>query len=195
MVISAPLVILFLVTPSNYWTRYSIYIVALASIGLFYLLERMKQQRKWTLTTHLISNAVKIYLLVLICISLIFTAPHGFIQENTILDSISKTPKDRTIGNYFFTEFKWVDTIPTGSIVAMPRDHHPFIYPLMGRSGKNKIVMLNEQAPSLKELQNQNLDYLFVFRDSSFDQWIKQQQNYCEPFDNTMQKYVVYKVK
>lgn len=183
-----PFTALFVIVPSNWWARYTIFFVSVGAISFVYVLNLLKNR--------IINNFLKLSSILLILVSLFFCFPNAFFHQSTMVD-IAKLPKDqRTIGKIVWQEFEWVDKIKEGSIISMPRGEHAFVYPLFGSSLNNRVHMMENQESYeafLSDIINSNSEYLFTKSDSKYDVWAKENIGVFQIFHSAF-NYNVYKI-
>ncbi len=181
-----PMLIIFLVQPSAWWPRYTLFIVALGAIALAWLMEKIRPLS--------LKLALQALLIVFVMQSLQSYHQHqtdwGLLRQAWNLPS-----KDRTVGNLLMPEYRFVDKLPPGTHIAIHFDR--FVYPFFGATFQNKVTMMNlelEEGAFLAKIRQSKPDYLFSvigYESDVFAQKHPKQFRMVEQFD----RYRLYQVE
>ncbi|WP_166239352.1 hypothetical protein [Paenibacillus turpanensis] len=183
-----PFLLIFAVQPASWWARYTIFFVAFGAIAAAFLVEKVRfVLLKWPL---------QLAISALIVISL---AAHHKVTLNMdkIRLALSLPANERTIGNVYFPEYKFVDKLPQGTSIAVWYDR--FLYPFFGPSFSNQVVMLNGTAEEGKQLAAAMLegksDYLFTVQNAFVDKMAAQHPDAFQLVETFEDRYRVYKIE
>jgi hypothetical protein len=159
-------------TPSNWWARFTVLIVAPGAVALAFFVERIR--RRWVVVT------LEGVTIVLVVAGLVQSSKryavlsHSFSVANVVSDA-RKPATDRTFGKLVLPEYEWVDHTPRDArIGVVPGDvPHRFISPLYGRDFRNDVIGLSRRdftAQSLvPALRRARIDYLVTRKSSARD--------------------------
>ncbi len=182
-----PLILLFWLQPANWWTRYTIFIVAAGALSLAYLEERLP--RFW-------ARPLRVATLSLVLISLAGSLTHGYFTPGVIARFLALPPEKRTFFQLtpWGDELAWVDLVPPGSRIAYTETGFPYL--LFGPRLENRVYLL--RAPSeeemLRQLRENGSQYFLTRTTSSYYRWAQNNPQLLEPFFR-FGDYVTYKVK
>jgi 4-amino-4-deoxy-L-arabinose transferase-like glycosyltransferase len=162
-----PFIVIFFVQPANWWSRYTIFIVAPGAIALPYVIDKLN---RWWLR-----GLLQVVGLILVLISLYFSSAQLYFSPQLALHALGMQPEQRTIGNLWYPQFRWVDHVPPGSRIALTgyNDVVWCVYPLFGSQLNNQVFMIQPQnsADFMKTLQSQHIQYLDTTKGSDYAQW------------------------
>ena len=162
-----PFGLIFLVQPANWWSRYTLFLLVPGALALAYALEHLP--RRWL--TYLV-QAVS---LALVLISLYFSTFQSYYSPRMVKYALALPPQERTIGNLWYPQFRWVDTIPAGSHIALTgyTTEEWCVYPLFGAHLDNQVflVQVHSYTGFLEALQPLQIQYLFTSATSIYARW------------------------
>lgn len=161
-----PFVIMFLLTPANWWSRLTIVLVAPGAVALVWIVEHVRRAS----------------LVVVLEVATVAAATVSFVGALNVLapDTQRITPSDvfsalgtprseRTLADYTFPEWNWTDRVPMGSTIALVPREMPasLFYFLYGSDFRNHVVALTRaDATSVDALRDRlradGADYLFT---------------------------------
>jgi hypothetical protein len=112
--------LLFIVQPANWWTRYTIFFVALGVVSLAWVSQQLPRWPK---------AALQAATLALVCFSLYCSTTHGYFSLPRIQRFLQLPPASRSVSQLGFRcgELAWVDQVPPGSHIGYTRSL--FVYP------------------------------------------------------------------
>jgi hypothetical protein len=161
-----PFVVMFLLTPANWWSRLTIVLVAPGAIALVWIVERVRSKA--------LTGGLQIATVVAATVSFVgalsVLAPDTQrITPSDVFSAIGTPRHERTLADYTFPEWNWTDRVPKGSTIALvPRDMPASLfYFLYGTDFHNHVVALSAaDAASVdtlkRQLRAQGADYLFA---------------------------------
>lgn len=170
-----PVIIIFLIQPSNWWSRYTLYIVAFGSCAFVYILSKI---------THKMVKYI-IIIFTLLCVMMMSYLGYDHIFYNMpYVEQVLTWPKEtRTLGNTLRQEYRWADSVPEGSIIAST-SLNPFMYPLFGKEYTNKVIPISTELLTKEEyldmLHDNQVDYIFVRADEIYTDWLQNNLEYKE---------------
>ncbi|HUL43756.1 MAG TPA: hypothetical protein VLY03_05320 [Bacteroidota bacterium] len=161
-----PFVVIFLVQPQNWWSRYTIFIAALGAIALMFLTERI--------TPVPIRQVIRVVMLITLLVSIYFSATHAMFPPERILQVLRMPPAERTLGEVFDPRYRWIDQLEGGTTIAFTNDM-PYVYTLFGSKLQNTVVMVeeNQRASFLRKISESKARFFFTHQGSLQDQWSK----------------------
>lgn len=171
-----PLGVLFAIQPYKWWSRFTIFLLAPALVGIALFIDRSGSRR--------LRIAVQSVALVFVATSLWLSSTHmvgwGHVYGvRKIVTIAGKPTTERTIGRLFIPELRWVDDVaPKARIasylkVSLSKDEFPPFYGLYGRRFRHSVFALpnDTRAATMKWLQAHRIGYVYVRRPSSQDRW------------------------
>jgi hypothetical protein len=133
-------ILMFLLHPSNWWTRYTIFITALGAVSIGYLMQHLSQ-----FTKYIIQCALILLALYTGVTSIAYTNFAGYYYNG------NKVPLEkRSIGTLYNPEYNFADNLAKNSVIA----HSPmtFTYSLFSSNFKNKVYLID--APTKEDWIN-----------------------------------------
>ena len=166
--------LLFMIQPANWWTRYTIFIVALGTIATVYLLEHFKTFTKVIVSILIVGLSVYTAFITL-----------SFLGLNDITYALEKSPNARTIGATFYSDFLWVDGVPKGKRIGYAP--MTFVYPLFSAELDNKVYMMDADTKEkwFEKIDDKRIDYItFLKNYMDYKDWIKSYPGHIEKVYN-----------
>jgi hypothetical protein len=164
-----PFAVIVALTPSSWWTRLTVVLVAPGVVALVFLIERIRQR-----SIVLLLQAATVVLVVAGCAlsaKRITVLQHSF-PAATVLTDATEPPSQRTLGKLVLPEYGWTDTVPRNSRIGVDPIDVPdnFLFPLFGTDFRNDVIALSTRdltSDALNTtLRRSRIDY-FVTRDHS----------------------------
>ncbi|WP_170290900.1 glycosyltransferase family 39 protein [Neomoorella glycerini] len=181
-----PLVLLFWLQPSNWWTRYTIFIVAAGTLSLAYLEERLPGF--W-------ARPLRAATLALVIISLAGSLTHGYFTPQVIGRFLALPPEQRTFFQLtpWGDELAWVARVPPGSRIAFTETAFPYL--LFGPRLENRVyrVIATSEEDMLRQLRENNSQYFLTTTTSAYYHWAQRNSQIFQPFFS-YGDYVAFKV-
>ncbi len=180
LLISAILIVTFLLHPRNWYTRYVIFVVGLGALSFGLVLDRFNKRE----------NALTIIALLLAGYTFL-TANSQAVTPEKIKEFILLPARERTIARhapfnidiYVRQEYGywiWIDNnISKGNTLAYTFEPI-FLSPLWNREFTNKIVYTRSDNYNewLKDLRENNVTHVLIRQNSAEDKWIKKESRF-----------------
>jgi Dolichyl-phosphate-mannose-protein mannosyltransferase len=167
-----PLLLVFLLLPYKWSSRFTIFLPALGAIAVVALLARLR--RGWP--RSLLIFSVLVLMLAGVARASWQLEPAGRGTPLTaieILGFASHPARDRTVGTLFFPEYAFLPAIPTTASVAVEVDTPSirFVYPFFGRKLERTVTPLrpDDKRRLAMRLAVARPDYVVVGMNSGFD--------------------------
>ena len=181
----APTVIVFLLQPASWWSRYMVFIVGPAAVALFLLLQVLSDwlSRQPSILGALSSWGVRAAVLVCALIAALFSASRAYPRysymntQQKVALAASLPPDQRTIGAIWLPQYRWVDQIPAGSKIGytMPAGlDYQVAYPLFGYDLQNQVIALSglNETQFMDTISAQHIQYVMAGPGSSYLTWL-----------------------
>ncbi len=165
-----PFLVIFSIEPDNWWSRFSVFVVALGAIALAWGIEKLSRP----MLRVVLQSATAAALFASIYWS---TAQINFVPTARVLSTaLALAPADRTIGALWLPQYRWVDSTPPGTRIGFLAysDDYWAVYPFFGSQLQNSVAMLQAiSAPGLKEqVRSRHVTYLCVPAKSQYLTWV-----------------------
>ncbi|MFN8035234.1 MAG: hypothetical protein U0V73_04805 [Acidimicrobiia bacterium] len=187
-----PFVLVFLVQPERWWSRFTIVTVAAGAVALVWLLELLRGPRG-----RMVRGAVQAAVVVIVV-----AWPHqvtsAFRREvlgSTLgvhrVRAIADLPASRrTLGATVYPEFAWVDRIPHDARIALRlRDvSNAWVYPLLGRDLGHRLVMLpdvDDESTVARRLARSRAGYVLAVEGGTLDRILARDPRHYHLFADT----------
>ena len=163
-----PLVVIFLVQPANWWSRYTVFIVAPGAIALALVVERLPRQ--W------IRTLVQAASVLAVLVSILFSTTQGFLAPSQAEQALQLGSGQRTIGALWLAQYAWVDSVPAGSHIGFTGYTTDYwnVYPLFGTHLQNQVIMMQDASASdfLTQVRHDQIDFVMVGAGSAYLKWV-----------------------
>ena len=167
LMLYAPIVVIFALQPYRWWSRFTIDLLAVGAIALFFVMEWLPQR---------LAGGVR-WLVVLVAVAgMAYSTP-----TKSVLSRLAQPRDERSIGDVVAPWFRWVDDVPAGSRIAVdttvPWVGAPpeiwFFYPLFGSRFENDVLPLaqGKRMPTLQRLSADDIDYVVVGARGRYVTW------------------------
>ena len=168
-----PFVVIVMLTPYNWWTRFIVIIVAPGAVALVFLVERIRRR-----SIALVLQAAVIVAVVMGCAlsSKRYTVLSREFTASTIASDARDPRGERTLGKLVLPEYAWTDAVPEHSRVGVnPADvPNGFAYALFGTDFHNEVIALSRRALApdslVRTLRDSRIDYFVTRRASKRDE-------------------------
>ena len=172
-----PLGLLFAIQPYKWWSRFTIFLLAPALVGIALFIDRSGSRR--------LKVAAQALTLAFVALGLWFSSSHMVGWKHVygarkIVSFAAKPTGERTLGRLFIPELRWVDDVaPKARIatylhVSIAKDEFPPFYGLYGRRFRHRVFALpnKPRAETMNWLGKHSIGYVYVKRPSSQDTWL-----------------------
>jgi hypothetical protein len=150
-----PTLIVLLLQPASWWSRYMVFIVGPAAVALFFLLQQLPG---WLSNLSSVFQKVPSWVIhapVLLCVlaAALFsesrTLPkYSYLStQQKVALALSLPYSKRTIGAIWQPQYQWVDQIPPGSKIGYTTPENfdfSLAYPLFGYDLQNQVILLSD---------------------------------------------------
>ena len=171
----APFALLFAVQPYRWWSRFTIYLAALAAIGLVLAIEQLPRRR---LATLLAAAAIALTAAGAALASWrIDPAGYGRVLDAPDVVRLLDPGHSRSIGAVFFDEYAWLDRVPARAPIAV-EEFAPsirFVYPFLAPHFQRRVDLLTRRpGPWLgAQIRRDRIEYLAVERGGAYAAWAR----------------------
>jgi hypothetical protein len=174
--VSAILIIIFLIYPRNWNTRYVIFVVGLGALSFGFVLDYL--DRKW--------DILKIFALLLVVYTFLTSnSPLSSVTPLKIKEFINLPSKERTtaryapysVGRQDYAYWTWISNNLLKNDILAYTFEPLFLYPLWNSELSNKIVYIQSEDYKdynewMEELKKNNVTYVLIRQNSIEDKWI-----------------------
>lgn len=181
----APTLIVFLLQPASWWSRYMVFIVGPAAVALIFLLQVISDwlSRLPSFLGALSSWVVRAAVLVSVLVAALFSASRAYPRysylntQQKVALAASLPPDQRTIGAIWLPQYQWVDRIPAGSRIGytMPAGlDYQVAYPLFGYDLENQVIALTglNEPQFMQAVAADHLQYVMAGPGSTYLTWL-----------------------
>lgn len=163
-------ILFFLTQPANWWTRYTVFIIALGTISTVYLLDHL-------------NIFTKVVLSILIAGLSVYTtfSTLSYLGMNDISYALSRPTNERTIGGTFYSDFLWVDKVSKDKRIGYAP--MTFVYPLFSPKLDNKVYMIDADIKDkwFEKIDEKRIEYItFLKNYMYYKDWIKSYPGHIE---------------
>jgi hypothetical protein len=178
-----PFMAMFLMQPTPWWGRYTLFIVGFACVAFVGLLRVVKQS--W------LRFVVQLLCLALVAVSLWHQhTPESFAK----LREANELPRlDRSLGKLFYSDYEFLDELPNGSKIALR--FGDFAYPFFGDHFQHKVysLQMKDEASFWRLIDEEKIDVLFTITLEPYDEWANARPDRMQPI-LVRERYVAYRV-
>jgi len=178
----APFLLIFMLTPSNWWTRYTVLIVAPGAIALVFLVERIRRRS--------LALGLQAAVIVAVVAGCALSSKRYTLGPRFTPDSIASRARDprseRTLGKLVLPGYAWTDAVPENSRVGVyPTDlPNGFAYALFGTDFHNQVIALPRHALTadslVRTLDASRIDYFVTRRGAARDKIAREKSGVME---------------
>ncbi len=182
-----PTLIVFLVQPASWWSRYMVFIVGPAAVALFFLLQELPGWLSHlSLAFHkLPSGVVRAPLLLCVLATALFSASrtlakYSYLSTNQKVALALSLPYGKhTIGAIWLPQYQWVDRIPAGSKIGYTTpENYDFslVYPLFGYDLQNQVILMSDSDAThfVNEIHAEHIQYVTAAAGYPYLGWLMQ---------------------
>ncbi|MHB1627219.1 MAG: ArnT family glycosyltransferase [Bacilli bacterium] len=165
-VVTLPLWIIFLLQPSNWWARYTLFMVAFGAWAFVYIVERFS--RDWIRNgLYGLMLAVLVGTCSVGAVLLVRPSAGPDRDRPTMWDelqlSLRLPPQERTVGRIILPAYAWVDSLRKPAVIGFT-PAVPYPYPLFGRHAQNDVIKIMVKNPFAfrREIVRDHVEYLMT---------------------------------
>lgn len=166
----APIVLIFLLQPYQWWSRFTMILPALGAVALVQVVERLRGRFRVALSAGVV---VAVLFGAAAATAKVDPAGHGRrISAFRVVRLAAAPGRERTVGNLFHPEYRWLDRVPEDAHVAVEVAEEPrFLYPVFGARFTRHVVPLRaaDAGGLTRQLGRDRADYAFVARGGLLD--------------------------
>lgn len=185
-----PLALLFVVQPSNWWSRYTLFVVAAGAVSVAYLEQSLPRSH---------APLLRIYTLALVLVSLSLSFTQSYYPLSEVRRFLTLPQPQRTFFQLGYhlkpwgREAAWVESIPPGSKIAMTEARFPYL--LFGPKLDNQVLVLmaGSDEEMLKCLRDSGAQFFFTSEASEYNLWAQKWPQVLIPL-YAASDYVAYRV-
>jgi hypothetical protein len=183
MLLVLPFIVMFLLQPTPWWGRYTLFIVGFACVAFVGLLHSVKQ--RWIR-----------FVLQLTCFSLLAVSlwhqhtPESFAK----LREASDLPRlERSLGKLYYSDYAFLDELPNGSRIALR--FGDFAYPFFGDHFQHRVysLQMKDEASFWRLIDEERIDILFTITLEPYDDWANARPDRMQPI-LVRERYAAYRV-
>lgn len=192
LMVILPLVIIFVLQPSNRWGRYTLFLAALGGWAVSMVIGWIRQQ---TLRTALymatIVGICASYVLGIVAFARTNHRDSNLVMQ-ALLTAIGTEPSQRTVGHVVFPEYRWVDSISSTASIGCT-DDLPYVYPLFGRHAEHPVYLVTS-ADLVQTVQHHHIQYIMCKEGDDVDRLARQIPTFFHLLGDN-HAYPVYQVR
>jgi hypothetical protein len=168
-----PTLIIFLLQPASWWSRYMVFIVGPAAVALFFLLQQLPGWLSYLSSVFRKVPSWIIHAPILLCVlaAALFSASRTlpkfsyFSTQPKVALALSLPYSKRTIGAIWLPQYQWVDRIPAGSKIGYTTpENYDFslAYPLFGYDLQNQVILMSDSDAThfVNEIHAEHIQYV-----------------------------------
>ena len=192
----APLLLIFVLQPANWWGRYTLFMPALGAWAFVYLASKVAPAWGRKLLYGL---PVFVTLASFAAGAAVFASERSDVAKH-VADSaraILDTPAlDRTIGRTVYPEYHWVDNLSSAAKIGMSSGVK-FPYPLFGRRLQNQVFLLKDATEQafLRDVSKHHIQYMMLKDGDPCQAWIQQNSARFHLVWTYRNQYSVYSIQ
>jgi 4-amino-4-deoxy-L-arabinose transferase-like glycosyltransferase len=181
-----PFLLMFLVQPTPWWGRYTLFLVGFACVAYAGLLSVLRQG--WARWVRLI---VQTLCVALVAVSLWYQHPPESIAKLRKAAALPRT--DRTLGQLYYSDYAFLDALPNGTRIALR--FGDFAYPFFGDHFQNRVyaLQMKDEASFWRLIREEQIDILFTITLEPYDDWANSRPDVMEPI-LMRERYAAYRV-
>lgn len=162
-----PFVIILAVQPADWWSRYTMFIVAIGAIAFAWALEAISMV--WA------RGALQVMMAGAIMITLVYSLTQWNFSPSVAYHAAKLTSSERTVGRLWLPQYAWVDNVPPGSRIAMTQYSTDMwtAYPLFGLHYVNHVDQVTATSADsfYQQLQREQDNYVWAPAGSTYLTW------------------------
>jgi hypothetical protein len=181
----APFALLYAVQPYRWWSRFTIYLPALAAPAIVLGIERLPSRA----LARALAVATVLLAVVGVALATWRLDPAGrarVIDMRDVVGLVDAPARERTAGALFFPEYQWLERVPLDAPVAV-EEFAPsirFVYPFLAPRFDRRVDLLTGSPGrrTSRRLARDRIRFLAVERGGTFDRWASRQPRAFESF-------------
>lgn len=183
-----PFLLILAVQPADWWSRYTMFIVAIGALAFVWALEMIPLA--W------VRGALRFAMAGAIMVTMIYSLTQWNFSPSTAYVAAKLPSSERSVGRLWMPQYAWVDTVPAGSHIAMSQYSADMwtAYPLFGLHYANHVnmVIATSAGDFYQQLQADHDNYVYTAVGSQYLTWAKADPLHFHPYATTPGGDVVY---
>jgi hypothetical protein len=179
--VMAPVVLIFVIEPYRWWSRFTMYLVALGAVAIAALLARTHTRPRGRagvilVTALAFAGAAR---------ATWWLDPAGRaerIDMAKVVNIALHPSRPHTVGSVFFHEYRWLERVPRHATIGVEVNAPSirFIYPLFGSHLDRRVVLFRGPEPHrvAERLGREGPIYLCVEAGGAYDRWARGRGTY-----------------
>lgn len=165
-----PVVLIFLLQPYEWWSRFTMILPAMGAVALVHLVERLHGRLRTALQA---ATVTLVFLGAALATGKVDPAGHGLeISAFRVVRLAVQPYRERTLGRLFHPEYAWLDAVPQDARIDVELGYEPrFISPAFGPKFERPVRKLRarDERSFKNQLASDRADYVFVGHGSKLD--------------------------
>ena len=167
-----PLLLIFVLLPYKWWSRFTIFLPAVGVLGILLLLDRLRPG--WRRTALVSAVLVLAVAGVVRATWTLDPAARGSkLKATDVLELAAHPLRDRTVGTLFFPEYAFLPRLPSAASVAVEKEAPSirFPYPFFGRGLDRTVTLLRpgDERRLAAILEGSDVEFVAVEARGAFD--------------------------
>ena len=202
-----PTLIVLLLQPASWWSRYMVFIVGPAAVALFFLLQELPGWLSYLSSAlkKVPSGVVHAPILLSVLAAALFSASrtlpkYSYLStQQTVALALSLPYSNHTIGAIWLPQYQWVDRIPAGSTIGYTTpENYDFslAYPLFGYDLQNKVILMSDSDAThfVNEIHAEHIQYVTAAAGYPYLGWLMQRPQQFQVIATSPDGSKVFKV-
>jgi hypothetical protein len=165
-----PVLLIFLLQPYEWWSRFTMILPALGAVALVHLVERLRGRLRTVLQA---ATVALVFFGAALATGKVDPAGHGReISAFRVVRLAAEPYRERTLGSLFHSEYAWLDAVPQDARIDVELGDEPrFISPAFGPKFERPIhaLLARDERGFKSQLTSDRADYVFVGHGSKLD--------------------------
>ena len=168
-----PLLLIFILLPYKWWSRFTIFLPAVGVLGILLLLDRLRPG--WRRTALVFPGVLVLAVAGVVRATwTLDPASRGSkLKATDVLELAAHPLRDRTVGTLFFPEYAFLPLLPSTASVAVEKEAPSirFPYPFFGRGLDRTVTVLRPGDERRLDaiLQGSDVEFVAVEARGAFD--------------------------
>jgi hypothetical protein len=163
LVLIVPVVLIFLIQPYQWWSRFTMILPAMGAVALVHLIERLQGQLRTFLQ---VATVTLVFFGAALATGKVDPAGRGHEVSAFRVVGLALEPyRERTLGRLFHPEYAWLDAVPQHARIDVELGDEPrFISPAFGPRFERPVhaLMARDDRSFRAQLASDRADYVFV---------------------------------
>jgi Dolichyl-phosphate-mannose-protein mannosyltransferase len=176
VVVLLPALLAFALLPYRWYSRFTIYLPALAAVAIVLVLERLSPR----LLQRFLALVIVVLALAGTALASRSVEPSGHgspLSSGEVVSLALHPSRPRMVGTLFFHEYAWLETVPQRATIGVEWEAPEirFLYPLFGSYLDRRVILYDRGDEGAVEasLERDGPDYLFAALGGPYDRWLE----------------------